>query len=50
MKLHEDKTIFSKSNCLPDHYQKVCKGKNTEYLILLTFEKPFSEDNVRQSS
>lgn len=46
----EGATIFSKSNCLPNHYQKVCEGKNTEYLILLTFEEPFSEDNVRQSS
>lgn len=41
MKLHEDKTIFSRSNCLPDHYQKIFKWRNPDYLILSTFEKLF---------
>lgn len=41
MKLHEDKTIFSRSNCLPDHNQKIFRGKNPECLFLLTFEKLF---------
>lgn len=41
MKLHEDKTIFPRSNCLSDNFQKFFKGRNPEYLILLTFEKLF---------
>lgn len=38
-KLHEDKTIFSRSSCLPVHCQNFFKGRNPEYLILLTLEK-----------